>query len=411
MRSSIRQALSSCLAVLIVMGGAGCGPKSAPETPVRGPASAQGSEGGAQDLDAAVGGGTATHPVAFTSTQQAAFREQLEAIAKAPYGTGAALSVSVGEAVAHFSAGALWEGGPATSAESLFNVASVSKLLTAAKVHALAHAGRLALTDTVAKHLPGVKLLDVNDKQSNLAGSITLAQLLSHSAGLPHVPPNLDPTAVNSSWDDPALLKKLTKSWEIQLVKAPGKETYSNLGYALIGAIVEKLESANFPDAMAPLLGELKLTPATFWPMAFADDSAARGRVEIDGKVQFHLPSWYASPYALPFNGLWISAQKLHDFGRALLVAAKDVKNPLHKMTQFEGVRGYGLGPVFTWRQGLRSIEHDGGGQGFTAQLLMIPERDLSIALVCNSDGDDLKKVKAVLSRVDIIVDVALAQK
>ena len=44
--------------------------------------------------------------------------------------------------------------------ELKFNVASVSKVLTAARIVSLAHAKVIKLDDPVSKYLPGVKLLD-----------------------------------------------------------------------------------------------------------------------------------------------------------------------------------------------------------------------------------------------------------
>ncbi|AKV00131.1 hypothetical protein AKJ09_06794 [Labilithrix luteola] len=86
--------------------------------------------------------------------------------------------------------GPLWEGGSPATNDSRFNVASVSKVLTAARIVSLAHAKAIGLDDPVSKHLPGVKLVDkgVIDR----AGTITVRQLVQHRSGLPHVPKQRD---------------------------------------------------------------------------------------------------------------------------------------------------------------------------------------------------------------------------
>lgn len=68
----------------------------------------------------------------------------------------------------------------ATTLDTIYDLASLSKLFTSTVAVQLIQQGRLALDDTVVKHLPA---FDNNSK-----GGITILQLLTHTSGLPPDP-------------------------------------------------------------------------------------------------------------------------------------------------------------------------------------------------------------------------------
>lgn len=323
-------------------------------------------------------------------------RAKLEALVdelvQPPFGTGAVLCASTAGDTITVTTGTCWTGGPAATEDTRFNVASVSKVLTAAKVVDLAARGRLGLDDRVRAHLPGVSLLDREGRDR--AGEVTLRHLLMHRAGLPHQPGELDPRALGSDWTDPDLLRRLTDDWTISLVEEPGTYAYSNVGYALLGAVIERVEGKSFAEVMGAYLRDtLGMHASTFWPGSL-DGDAARGRVVVDGAERFHEPGWYGSRYSLPFSGLWATMPDLVRFGRALVTASRDPAAPLHAMTQ--GDRGHGLGPVLRRRDGALSLEHDGASPGFYAWLLAIPDRDVVLALACNGGAESREQGQAL---------------
>ena len=105
------------------------------------------------------------------------------------------------------------------SPDTLFQVGSISKLMTALMVHQLAAEGKLALNGDVRAMLPGAAWPD--------GPPVTLQQLMDHVAGLPGNAP---------------LFPAEGKLW---LNYAPGSQWhYSNTGYGLLGLIVERAERA-----------------------------------------------------------------------------------------------------------------------------------------------------------------------
>lgn len=149
----------------------------------------------------------------------------------APFGPAGTITVSIGGTSTTITQGTLYAGGPVAHEGTRYNVSSVSKLLTAARVVSLAHEGKLGLQDTVSQLLPGGSLIDA--ARQDVADAVTLADLLQHHSGLPHVPPDLD-AQVAGRWTSASLLGEITQSWRVELAGARGTYRYSNFGYALL---------------------------------------------------------------------------------------------------------------------------------------------------------------------------------
>lgn len=126
---------------------------------------------------------------------------------------------------------------PATP-DTIYRIASISKLFTATAILQLRDQGKLQLDDPVEKHLKWFKIKTAPD-----APPITIRQLLTHTAGLPR-------EADFPYWTD---MKFPTRE---ELIKAlPGQEVtyppetkwkYSNLGLAIAGEIVVALSGEPF---------------------------------------------------------------------------------------------------------------------------------------------------------------------
>lgn len=343
----------------------------------------------------------------LSASQEVRLSALLAELTSEPLGTGASLTVSTSGRLSTLVTGRRWQDGPPVVPDTTFNVASVSKVLTAAKVLELVHARGLDLDDTVQARLPGIRLLD--DRGQDRARDVTVRMLLKHLGGLPHQPVDLDPARLGSSWVDPALLTRLSDGWSIPLARAPNQWGYSNVGYALLGAIIERAEGRTFADAMRPYLAAQGMSSASFWP-ADVTTTAARGRAREAGAVVFREPDWYGSRYALPFNGLFTSTPDLARFGQRVIAAAVDPQAALHPMTVPGPLPGQGLGPVLRVRHRLRTIEHDGGGPGFMAWLVVLPEREAVLALTVNADGEDRGRAQRVQSVMEQMLEVVLGE-
>jgi CubicO group peptidase (beta-lactamase class C family) len=129
---------------------------------------------------------------------------------------------------------------PATP-ETLFRLGSVSKVFTASAVMQLAEAGEVDIDRPLSSYLPEFK---VRSRFAN-APAITPRNLMTHHAGLPH-------DYAKGMWSahagHPSLLRDLRGQ---DLVYPPDFIfSYSNVGYGLLGALVERASGSGFAGHM-----------------------------------------------------------------------------------------------------------------------------------------------------------------
>ncbi|MHB0869265.1 MAG: serine hydrolase domain-containing protein, partial [Chloroflexota bacterium] len=131
------------------------------------------------------------------------------------------------------------------SAESLFPVASVTKLATALAVLRLVDADVLSLDDPLARHIP--------EAVSAAHQGVTLRRLLSHTSGLP-LDLSPDEAAYGPGLDWPALAAACLRT---ALRHPPLTQVqYSNVGYGLLAVAVERRTGQPFPAALRSLVLE-----------------------------------------------------------------------------------------------------------------------------------------------------------
>jgi D-alanyl-D-alanine carboxypeptidase len=289
----------------------------------------------------------------------------------------------------------------ATTPESVFRIASNTKSFTAASVLMLADRGLLSLDDTVARHLPDFPGAD----------RITIRQLLTHTSGLI--------TYDETYRGTPELAVVRTNPEMIALISgleplnrfAPGQAyQYSNSGYYLLGAIVERLSGQTLGQFMA----ENIFTPLELRHTAMDDaldvvPQRAAGYEAVPGQPgQFRNAPFvpYTAPgpggglrstvgdlvrwYDALFSGRVVSQAMLAEMtaparlsdGRLASQGAwprpgAETSAPL----SFE----VGLGVRLSERQGRRSYWHTGAIEGFTSQLRFYPDDKIIIAVLTNA--------------------------
>ena len=76
--------------------------------------------------------------------------------------------------------------------------------------------------------------------------------------------------------------------------------------------------------------------------------------------------------------------------------ASRDASDPLAEMTSADG-----QGVIHAQRLGAASREHDGSAPGFYAALVVVPERDVVVALATNGGNEAAGEVNAFTGIVD----------
>ena len=148
--------------------------------------------------------------------------------------------------------------------DTVFDLGSITKVVTALVLSEMVQRGELALDDPVQKYLPAdVHLHTHGGKQ------ITLADLATHTAGLPSRPANLDPSDPNQSLGYPAeLLHQFLSSYVP--TRDPGIHyQYSSVGYGLLGEVLARKASRSYEGLLKeritqPLgMNDTDITPNT----------------------------------------------------------------------------------------------------------------------------------------------------
>ncbi|HET7770745.1 MAG TPA: serine hydrolase domain-containing protein, partial [Chloroflexota bacterium] len=134
--------------------------------------------------------------------------------------------------------------GTRPDAHTGFRVASISKTFTALAIVQLRDQGLLALDDPLLKHIREFRRAKVREGHRGGVESVTLRRLLSHRSGLISEGPF-------SYWDTKEfptmeeIIRALSKT-EVVLAPDAGAK-YSNLAFALLGEVVERLSGEPFP--------------------------------------------------------------------------------------------------------------------------------------------------------------------
>lgn len=298
--------------------------------------------------------------------------------------------------------------------DTIFGVASVTKGFTALAIMQLAEAGKLSVDDPVVRYLPGYRTPDAAG-----ARATTLHHFLTHTAGLPPLASRFfaltratadDPFATpRPAWiaDHPPLdnaddLLAYIAELDFVPLGAPGEYfSYCNEGFALLGAIVERVSGQPYAAyVQANILDPLGMTCSTFdrRPLTGrADVAALHIAREVDGQRTVlaapqpsYVPLWY------PAGGLNTTARELLRYleiyrtgglsGGARLLSATGIARMVTPHTRGGGPGasyGYGLG-VRQDYHGAKLVQHGGGSKGITSHVLVAPERGYTAAALTN---------------------------
>ena len=259
--------------------------------------------------------------------------------------------------------------------DTQFDIGSITKPLTGLVASQLMSEGVLDPNSTLADHFENVP--------ANKAG-ITVQQLLTHSAGFSGAHGfDLRPM------DRDEMLAEVLAS---DLLFEPGSDyRYSNTGFSLVAAIIEKLTGDSFETVATRMFASIDMNSTGYWTAydeARSDHDPERGPVSQASWGGLSPVSW-----ALTGNGGMVSsANDLLGLGEALLSGdlPDDVAARWKKERISEGPEGfyYGYGLAIRRSPVLGDIYwHNGGNPAFRTEWWNIVESDTSVVVHLN-DGD-----------------------
>ena len=147
------------------------------------------------------------------------------------------------------------DGGVVPTLDTQYAIGSITKTFTAVLLLQLRDLGRLHLDDRLGEHLRGVA-----------HGDVTLRSLLAHLSGLRREPAAGPGGEIWETLQDPGRDELVAGVERAGRVLEPGRRWhYSNLAFAMLGQIVEKLSGLPYERYVEErLIGALGLTRTSF---------------------------------------------------------------------------------------------------------------------------------------------------
>lgn len=260
------------------------------------------------------------------------------------------------------------------TADTSFRIGSVTKQFTAAAILKLEQEGKLSVDDTVKKHIADYPEVGAN---------LTIHQLLSHTAG---VPSYTEIKEVMEHRDEKLTpLQLLQTFWDKPLEFEPGSQwKYSNSGYVVLGAIVERASDMSYGEYMRTAIFEpTGLTDTTIGDAETVVDRALGYEVKDESVVKAMNISM-SIPYAA--GAARSTARDLVRWHRALL--GETLLSEASKAKLYTPVKNtYAYGWQVEERDGHQTISHGGGIDGFLTSYTRVMDADLAVVVWSNNSN------------------------
>jgi CubicO group peptidase (beta-lactamase class C family) len=281
-------------------------------------------------------------------------------------------------------------GAVALTTRHLFRIASHSKTFTATVVLQLAERGTVRLDDPAGQWVPWLR------EEGSALADATLRELLSHSAGVSRDSRDGDHWLLHQPFPDEATLRAKLLDPGAAVLPRNERFKYSNLGYSLLGLVIEAATGQSYADAVrAGVLEPLglrdtgpELDPARASELATGYSALAYG----DDRVPIEHVDTRAMAAATGFYSTardvvdYLAAHFLRD-SRLLGDDSKRVMQHAAWDTGDDDGR-YALGFSVTPVGGHSLIGHGGGYPGHITRSVADPAAGLAISVLTNAiDG------------------------
>ncbi|PQO41093.1 D-aminoacylase [Blastopirellula marina] len=319
--------------------------------------------------------------------------------------------------------------------DSLFRLASVSKPITAVAIMQLIEQGKLSMDDKVFEILKYEPILEGKAKFDKRLNDITIRHLLQHRGGwdrdksfdamfrsvdfanLAQMPPPADCDAI--------IRVMLGKPLDFD----PGERyAYSNLGYCILGRVIEKLTGESYADyvqnhVLHPLgaggmrIGATHLPGRAAGEVRYYDPGFSRSvfAKNLGQQVPNAYGAWYLE--SMDSHGAWISsAIDLARFGTAFdqpdkcpILSADSIElmyTPAPNEANLAAQHYVSGWSVTTDENGMKSVGHGGSLPGTNTSLTRRDDgKNIVILLNARTSGNTSRLINIMNDRVKEAVD------
>ena len=295
----------------------------------------------------------------------------------------------------------LWAGGygyadaaaarPAT-ADTVYPLASITKVVTCCAVMRLRDEGKLQLDDPISRFIQPFPVR----KPSPETPEPTLRQIASHTAGFQRETPS-------DAWETlvfPSIEELLGSLADVELVFPPLKQfKYSNIAYALLGHVVTLVSGRPYTEYVeTEILASLGMASSAFEPQGEVAERVTTRYPWCDEQG----PGDPGPPLSIgcfyPVGGLCASVVDIARFaafhlgfppegaeGVLARPSAREMQTP--QWVQPDGSGGHAIGWGWGKAAGRFAVGHSGGIPGLSTDLRLVPELELATAVFTNGGG------------------------
>lgn len=289
------------------------------------------------------------------------------------------------------------------TADTLFQIGSITKTFTGTALMRLVEAGRVRLEDRVRNYLPAFRV-----KDEAVSAAVTVRHLLTHTAGW--VGDYFDDFGLG----DDALARMVEAMANLPQTTPPDAVwAYNNAGFYAAGRIIEVVTGKPYEEA----LKELVLAPLGLEHAYFFAHEVITYRFAV-GHLTGEAGPFVARPWALPrcanpVGGLITTVRELFKYARlhlgsgpSLLAAAS---RQLMQTPVCEADAGRLMG--ITWfiqpvAGDVKVVGHGGGTNGQITLFSFVPGRDFAVCVLTNSDRGGVITAEATRWAVETFLGV-----
>ncbi len=276
------------------------------------------------------------------------------------------------------------------TAETLFQIGSTTKTMTATAMMRLVEQGKVELDAPVRSYVPGFRMAD-----EEVTAKVTPRHLLTHLGGW------LGDYFDDTGRGEDALAIYVGRMAELpQLTPLGTVWSYNNAGFSLAGRVIECVTGQSYEEALTELvLQPLGLSKSFILPEEAMVHRFAAGHAKLpDGRIRVLRP-WQLARSAHPAGGViscvldqlayarFQLGDGLAEDGSRVLEAGTMVEMQTWQAAAGAMADGVGLSWLLRDMGGARIVQHGGATLGQQSAFLMVPARRFAFTMLTNSAG------------------------
>lgn len=277
--------------------------------------------------------------------------------------------------------------------DTKFNLASITKMITAVGILKLYDSGKISLEESIGKYIPNYQNEEVKNK-------VTIHQLLTHTSGLTNFY-----TEEKFLTSDKLRYKNISDfvplfENDTLLFKPGSKYHYSASGFVLLGLIIEEVSGQNYHDYIKKTVFEpAQMKNASASEIDAIVEKKADGYTSYFGELDTLKKNDSYLSKASPAGFHYATAQDIFNFSKALrngMLLKKKTVNLMHqpKTKGYNTHIGYGVDIDSRYNQTITG--HSGGWYGIHNELLHFTKDTYTVVVLSNQDDDGVTGASGV---------------